>query len=631
MPSPPVSSTPARAPLLRFGDFELDGDLLELRRKGVRKNLPPQPARLLLLLASRPDRAVTREEIRRTVWGDGAVVDFEHGMNACIRQVRAALGDQASNPRFIRTLPKRGYSFLGPVEVIEREPGAAPAPKTSSTPYGRRLPLALGVLAVAWFGARAWLRPEAIATPSDGRILLAVLPFDDADADADGYFADSLAEALIFRLARVEPVRLGVIARSSSAEAAARGLTIDEMGAQLGVEYVVEGSVRRGAERLSANVSLVQVADRASIWSDSIDVASADVPAFEDRVAAGVAAALRIDARSAPSDAVASDVPAARRTAAFDAYLRGRFEWNRFTAASLEASVRHYTGALELNPNLARARAALAESYALLPFHGVLTPDEAFPRAISVATEALGQDPELARAHNAIGFASLYYHHDWAAAAAAFERAIELDPGYAMAHHWHAGLLSVVGDHDAAVAEVRRALELDPLSLSLQSDLAWYLAYADRFDESIDEARKVLDRAPDDRWARYVLAVSLQRAGRTGDALGVIRELAAKRGGAAAQMQVDALDAAARDVFDTAWRLAFRPDDIELALTNDTPFQSAAGFALVGDAPASQALLERARRLDSGWLVFLRVDPRFDRLHGTAAFEELALRIGLSD
>ena len=239
---------------LRFGAFELDLRTLELRRSGVLVRLQPQPARALALLARRSGALVTREEIRDAVWGASTFVAFDQGLNFCVKQIRGALGDQADAPRYLETLPRRGYRFVAPVKPIEETAGEAP-----------RFP----------------------------RVMLAVLPFESLSPGKDPqYFSDGLTEETITRLARLEPERLGVIARTSTSVYRNAVKSVEEVGRELGVDYVLEGSVRHAGERLRVTAQLIQVRDQSHLWAESYERRGADALDVQDEVARRIVAVL---------------------------------------------------------------------------------------------------------------------------------------------------------------------------------------------------------------------------------------------------------------------------------------------------------------------------------------------------
>ena len=289
-----MSSAPdGRGALLRFGAFELDGETLELRRKGALVKLQQQPAKVLALLLSRPGDLVTREEIRSAVWGDDTYVNFDQGLNFCIKEIRAALGDHADAPRYVETLPRRGYRFVALVErdlpePVEPLPQAAAAPEPSATPARRRRGwtlLALGGVAAAFlFGA--FLTTER---PLQRRMLV-VLPFENLSPDSGpDRLAEGLTEELTAEIGRIQPERLGVIARTAAAQYVGKRKGVDQIARELAVDYVVEGSVRRSGERVRITVSLIKADDRAQLFSESYESASRDLFALQSDVARQIA------------------------------------------------------------------------------------------------------------------------------------------------------------------------------------------------------------------------------------------------------------------------------------------------------------------------------------------------------
>ncbi|MEM7306577.1 MAG: winged helix-turn-helix domain-containing protein [Planctomycetota bacterium] len=612
------------APRVVFGTFEFDPQAGELRRGGARVSLPPQPARLLGLLLRHPGELVTRERIRSELW-DGVVVDFDQGVHTAMRQIRQALGDRAAGARYVETLPRRGYRFIAPVRVVGEasERWAEPPEDTPPVPARRRWPAFAAVLAGALALTALLLldRRAPEARPPAGPIRLAVLPFEPAGAEEAAYFADGLTEATIFHLGRLHPERLRVLARSSVTGFAGADAPVRELGERLGAHYLLEARVRLRDGRVRVHASLVQVADETRLWSDTLEHALADVDALQARLAARLAESLTLELLHPPR--------AGRRSTsdpmAYDAYLRARSAWNRFTPESIAECVELYRAAVELDPGFGLAWAHLAEAYALVPFYGVPDVELAFAKAAETAEHALLVDDGLAPAWNALGFAELYGSWDWKAADRAFARAVQLDPGYAMAHHWYAGLLSAVERHDEAIAELELAVELDPLSLSVRSDLAWYYLFADRYGRGVEVARDALSLEPYHGWSRAALVLGAHLAGDDEEARAAL--LAGRRQQGAAESELAALGALApRAAVRSAWRRTLPAED---DLEGVDAYGTAAGFALVGELETALRLLERAVAERHPWVVFLLVDPRFDALHDDPRWERLVAGVGL--
>lgn len=563
--------------MVRFGLFELDLASGELRKRGVRVRLHEKPFRVLAALVARPGELVTRQELQRELWPGETFVDFDGNLNAAVRKLRDALGDSATSPRFIETLPRRGYRFIAPVE------GEASA--ESRPPRRRRLWIAAGAIGAAVVIAIA-LAPQArLPAQGDERLMLAVLPFANLDADPDReFFCDGMTEELIAQLGRLQPERLGVIARISAMTYKDSDKDVPQIGRELGVDFLIEGSVRSSGDRLRITAQLIRVADRTHLWAESYDAEPGDLLDVQGDVAVRVAHALALELL--PDRPLARARAGTRSTEAYEAYLQGRFNVNRFSGEGYRAAIAHFGRALEADPGYAAAHAALAIAHDLRAFTGEVPLAEAFEAARHHARRALELDPRSAEATAALAFVRLYHDYDFAGADAAFARALELDPNYAMAHHWWAGAHAAVGEHDRAIAAVRESLELDPVSLSVLSDLGWYYLYADRPEEGLAECRRVLD-VQDYGWARACIDHALAMLG---------------RGEPPAGEPIDAPG-------ESSWQ--------------------AMEQAAAGELDAAFATLERALERRDPWLVFLRVDPRFDPLAGDPRFESLAARIGL--
>ncbi|MEM7481275.1 MAG: winged helix-turn-helix domain-containing protein [Acidobacteriota bacterium] len=588
---------------VRFGIFELNFRSGELRRGGMRFRLHDKPLRLLIALLERPGEVVSREELFGHLWGDDIHVDFDNNLNAAVKKLRDALGDFADSPRFVETVPRRGYRFIAPV-----------LPVTVAQPEkARRIPrlsaLALTVLAMlVGLGALFVLRDRmgtVAPTGSDGeRRLLAVMPVLNLSPGGDEYLADSLTEELITHLGRLDPDRLGVIARISSMTYKDSDLPVDRIARELGVDYVVESSVRSQGNRLRVTVQLIEAAGQTHLWAATYDRDRDDLLAVQAEVAQQVARALALELL--PDGA--SQVRAATASPeAYEAYLRGRWEWNRFSTEGYRRAITAFRQAQGLDPAFAPAWAGEADAWNLLVFTGEVTPQEAFPAARAAVERALALDPRLALAHNALGFARLYGDFAPRAALEDFDRAVEIAPNYAMAHHWRAGALAALGRHDDAITAVRRSLELDPLSLSVMSDLGWYFLFANRPEEAVEECTRTLEIDPHYGWARACLEIAYEQ----------LRE--PEKG----------LEAALRgrpredDPADPVAALAEHRRRL-LSQVQGDPLRKAMLTALLGQPDEAFGYLDEAIVQRDPWLVFLRVDPRLAALRQDRRFEARA-------
>jgi TolB-like protein/DNA-binding winged helix-turn-helix (wHTH) protein/Tfp pilus assembly protein PilF len=620
---------------LRFGAFELELSSGELRRSGVLVHLQQQPAKVLALLARRSGELVTREEIQREVWGE-TFVDFEQGLNYCVKQIRSALGDQADTPRYLETLPRRGYRFLAPVEGIGEAPqpdppSEPPRPRTESRARPGRMTIlvAAALLLVVVVGAALARRP---AVPPPARVMLVVLPFENLSGDpAQEFLSDGLTEELTTALARLRPERLAVIARTSANVYKKTGKAVDEIGRELGVDYLVEGSVRREGDRLRVAAQLVRATDQTHLWAESYDRPAADTLALQDDVARRVVAALEGRLLAEPAAGSRASLP--KPAAAYDAYLKARYELARrippdAEQASPPASTAAFEQAIALDPAFAPAWAGLASAAVASVDSGTLAPSDGFERARTAATKALALDETLAEAHVALAAVALY--HDWrlGEAGAHYERALALDPGRAASHHAYAGFLSAQGRHDEAIAAMETARRLDPLSAAVNGDVGWYFYMARRYDEAIACYRRTLKLEPGLRWVRAFLVDALGRAGKWSEARDEALVVLQRPG-----LPADELERVRRlpahEAVREFWRATARR--AERSNRPDAEF-IAVRHAQLGDGERALEWLRRAVELRSRWLIaLLGSDPAFDPWRSDARFLALREQVGLGN
>ncbi len=611
--------------VFRFEAFELDVQSGDLRGPGGVVSLHEKPLAALTALVERPGQVVTREALRRRLWPDDTHVDYDNNLNATVKKLRDALGDSPAAPRFIETLPRKGYRFIAPVVRVDGADAAVAVPARGSV----RRRAALALAAVAIVAAVLWLaRPSQPAPPPAGKITLAVTPFQNLTGSAeDDYICDGLTEEMIAHLGRLDPERLGVIARISAMAYKGTAKSVAQIGRELGAEYLIEGSVRRRGDRWRITVQLIRTDDQTHLWAENYDLPWTDVFDMQRDVSLRTARSMAVELLAGRTEAMAR--AATDDAQAHLAYLRGRHHWFRFKADDHVAAIRHFERAIARDPGFALAFAGMADAYNLLAGSAHMTAAEAFARAKQAARAALAADPQCAEAHNALAFALLYGDFDFAAADRAFQQAVALSPGYAMGHHWRAGLFSALGRHDEALTAMDRALALDPVSLSVKSDLGWYYLFADRYDEARRELEETLAMNPHYGWAAAGLFWAWRKQERWDEAW------RAKR----LSMRLDDFDEAAlapldalppRHAVAAAWRLALdRAEARERA--GETPYAlgMAVAYAAAGDRVQALAWLERMWPDRDGWLVFLDVDPRLDGLKGEPRFAALRAKIGL--
>jgi TolB-like protein len=449
----PLQQATCSSGRLRFGVFEADLRTGELTKHGKRLRLQEQPFQLLAILLEKPGELVTREELRSRLWPQ-TTVDFEHGVNKAISKVRYALGDSAGNPRFVETVARRGYRFLADVAVV-RDAQALPA--------------------------------------ADGPIRsLAVLPLQNLSNDtSEDYFADGMTEELITQLGQIRSLR--VISRTSVMTYKSGRKPLTEIARELRVEAVVEGSVLRSGDQVRINAQLIAVPADRHMWAQSYAGDLRDTLALQSRVASAIAVQIRatLDPRERAVLAKSKVV----NPEAYEAYLKGRYFWNKRTGEGLKKATAYFIRAIEIDANYAEGYSGLADSYALSGDwkYGVLPGWEAFAQAKAAAAKALALDDNLGEAHASLALALDLYDWAWKAAEAEYQRAIELKPSYAPAHQWYSWHLIMMGRNSEGISELRKAESLDPLSLIISADIADALCVARRYDEAVQQSKKTLE------------------------------------------------------------------------------------------------------------------------------------------
>jgi TolB-like protein/DNA-binding winged helix-turn-helix (wHTH) protein len=556
--------------MIHFGAFSLDPRSGELRRDDEIVPLPPQPGRLLVALAGRPGELVTRDELRQLVWDEGTNVDFERGLNFCILQVRNALGDDAKNPVYIETLPKRGYRFVAPVTVAGGAAGFRPPDESRWARARRSTFFIAAVLLVAILFAIAWQRRE----PAPARTMIAVLPFD-----GDTPFAEGMTDELLTHLGALQPQRLGVIARTSTLTYRGTKKSVRDIGRELGVAYVVEGSVRREGNRVRVAANLVDARDQTQLWSESFDREGPGALAIQRDIAEKIADALRIEL-------IADDVLTAKSPAAHEAYLRGRQLWSARGTDSMDASVRELREAVRLEPSFVLAHVALAESLHLLAMRERIGVRQASDEIRAASDAALRLAPSLAQSHAITAMHRFWYAWDWEGAEESYRQAVRLNPNEPGALHDHGWLLITRGAFDEGLQQIRRAQELDPVSPRANMHVAWAYIYTRRYDDAIRESRRALALSPG-----------------FAEALGCIEHAEMLRAG----------------------RRPTEPPRVKA-----DPYSNAVNFALAGDRETALSWLVKAKEARNTSFPLAGVDPKLDALNGDPRFDELLRSAGLT-
>jgi TolB-like protein/DNA-binding winged helix-turn-helix (wHTH) protein/Flp pilus assembly protein TadD len=621
---------------LRFGVFEADLAARELTKLGRVLPLQEQPFQLLAMLLEKPGVLVTREELRVRLWPQ-TVVDFDHGLNKAINKIRDALGDSAENPRFIQTVSRRGYRFLADVtevgaqvettagDIGSGDSGARddlrPAKSRSqrivaATVAGAALLLLLAV--AIWIRSTSTTRLPSIRS-------LAVLPLENLSGDsAQDYFADGMTDELITHLAQIRDLR--VISRSSVMTYKRVRKPLAEIARELDVQAVVEGGILRSGEKVRITAQLIRVPDDDHIWAHSYEGDIRDTLVLQDQVAQAIADQIRVSVSREQHGPAAKAVDAQ----AYDNYLKGRYYWNQRTDAGLREAINYFKRSISIDPSNAEAYSGLADTYALAGDweYGIIPPAEAFPLAKAAANEALALNDRLGEAHTSLAFVLDLYYWDWSAADRQYKLAINLNPGYAVAHHWYAWHLLVLGKNAEGIFEMRQAERLDPLSLIIRSDVADALCSLHLFEESVQQSRKTLALDPNFAVGHFQLAEALVQQRQYDAAITEFQRAIAISG------HLAAFDANLAHAYAVSGR---KTEALKMALDMETRANlnpsADANIALIyvglGDLDQAMAWLNRA--YDARFNPSILIRAAFDPLRVDARFRDLRHRVGLPD
>jgi TolB-like protein/DNA-binding winged helix-turn-helix (wHTH) protein/Tfp pilus assembly protein PilF len=613
------------AEIVRFGIFQLDLKARELHKAGVRVKLQDQPFRVLSLLVGRAGQVVTREELRENIWPSDVYVTFDQGLNNAIKKVRVALEDSADNPRFVETVAKRGYRFIAPVNA-KRHGTADPASPWRITSFrmGLWVAVAAAVVLVA-VAPWSWRRPALSSKAPSERVILAVLPFDNLSRDPEqDFFSDGLTEEMIAQIGKLNPQRLTVIARNSVARYKGSSLSASRIGADLRADYLVQGSVRRAANHVRITVQLIEMQHQTDLWAETYDREINDMLALQDSVARAIARQVNVslasDQQARPSN------PHTLSPEAYDAYLKGRYYWNKRTADGLQKACLSFQHAISEDPTYGAAYSGLADCNSGLTWLGFVSPAEALPKAYEAAVKAIELDPQSSEAHASLALV-LHHRWDWPRAESEFKRALELGPQYANAHHWYGDYLSVKGRHDEALLEAKQALELDPLNLMIGTwvGLRYYLARD--YDRAIEQSRTTVDLDPNFAAAHLVLGENLLTR-QPQDALSEMQTAARLSGDSPLYLAQVAVADAMSGHKTEAHRLVAQLQQ----MSNEryvSPYGIAQVYAALNDQEHSIQWLQTAYDDRAVWMCYLAVDPLFDRFRSDPRFQDLLQRVGL--
>jgi len=561
----------------------------QIRKSGLKLRLPNQSFEILRLLLKRPGAVVTHEELCDPLWPKGSPIDTKHALNAAIHKLRQVLGDSAKRPRYIETLPRRGYRFIARI----RPPVDIPPPRQ----------LAKQIRSVA------------------------VLPLKNASGDPkQEYFADGMTEALINDLAKISALR--VIARASAMRYKGTHKSLPEIARELDVDGVVEGSVSRVGKRVRIIVQLVHAGSNTCLWAQSYVRDFRDIFALQAKVAQAIATEIRIKVTSRERARLARRHR--RVPAAHEAYLMGRHYWNKRTPEGLRNSLKFFEQAIEKDPGYALAYAGLADTYTGFAsfFHDIASPLEVMPKARAAAQKALQVDHSLAEAHATLAFINAVHNYDWKTAERGYQKALSLNPGYAMAIHWHAMLLAYQGKLRQAQAEIERARGTDPLSLPININVAAVFYFQRDYDRAIEQAGRTLELDPTFSNAHFVLSFALQQKAMLAEALAEAEKAATLSGSNAASLGCIGGCYAAQGRTNEARKII---GDLQKLSKRQyvSPFIIGWLYVNLRDKEAALAYLERAYAERSTYLSLIKIEPSLDFLRSDPRFQDLQRRIGL--
>jgi TolB-like protein/DNA-binding winged helix-turn-helix (wHTH) protein/Tfp pilus assembly protein PilF len=616
---------------VRFGGFRLDLRTGELQKDKYRIRLQDKPFQILSALLERPGDLVTREELRQRLWPSDTFVDFEHSLNNAVNRLRETLHDSSESPRFIETLPKLGYRFITTVEPVQEstESLTTPGNNEPTSPVPRRrlraTVLASAALLLLAIAAGVWWRTATAPTISR-RVMLAVLPFQNLSGDPElEYVADGFTEEMISQLGRWNPEEMGIIARTSSMLYKNSDKSVKAVGQELGVDYVLEGSVRSATGRWRISVQLIRVRDQTHLWAQDFNRPQGEIVGLQEDVAAAISRQIEVklgrveEARRANARRVSP--------AAHEAYLRGRLLWYTRTTEGMRKSVDYFQRAIELQPDYALAYAGLADAYTLLSSYAVVSSQEVASLARAAALKAVELDEASTEAHTAL--ASVYDEFDWdfLAAQREYKRAVELSPSYAVARDWHATVLIRLGMFAEAEAELRQAQELDPVSVLLIGRLCGLLGIT-KPDEALAQCQKARELGPQHPTLFLHFSTAYYRNGMKPEAVAEARRLV--------EMAGDNPSYRAWLGFYLAWggqQAEARQILRELLALSKKQWVSDYAIATIhsglGEKDAAFERLEKALRARESWITYLKPDCRIDPLRNDPRYADLLRRVGL--
>ena len=567
-----------------FGAYRLDVQGRMLFRERERVALPPKVAELLVALVQAAGRVLTREQLLQSLWPDTVVE--EGSLTSHISMLRKALGNGPQGQDFIETLPKRGYRFVAPVKQAG---------------------------------------PEA---PEGGvhRAMLVVLPFENlSGGERSDYFSEGLTEEMITELARLSPEHLGVIARTSAMQFKSTTKSTAQIGSELGVSHVLEGSVRRVGARVRITAQLIRVSDESHLWAQSYERGLHDVLEVQAEVARAVVREIQIKLTPHEKQRLDPDKTRSINPQAYELYLRGRHFWYRRTEDGMRRSIEYFEAALRYDPSFAAAYDGISDAHTMLACRGMTPAVESFHKAKAAARQAVRIQPELGEGYASLAHVRLH-DWDWVGLESDFRRAVELDPGYAIAHYWYAEFLMAMGRTAEAVGRVQHSWELDPLNSVINASVGMIRYLAHDYDGALVALRRGLEIDPTHYVSHLRVGLVCLQKNLPNEAIAAMQEAVRHSGGS-----TEALAGLAQAHAVAGDKLATERIVQELGEGGHryvSPYNVARVYGALDDKQRALEWLERAYQEHNPDLIELTREPSFASLRCDAKFRELAGRIG---
>jgi TolB-like protein/DNA-binding winged helix-turn-helix (wHTH) protein len=627
-----------------FGSYALNLRSGELRKFGTKVKMGEQAFQILHMLLETPGEMVTREELRTKLWANDTFVDFDHGLNSAVQRLRDCLSDSAGKPRWVETIPRRGYRFVGQVqwsddslsaeiltkpttenvdESFDPEPQTSLSAGPSEAPppvrfFGRRLAVVAVVAVIAFLAAVPIVRwISGVASTSQALPIksLAVLPLENLSGDpAQEYFADGMTDEVITLLAKIPALR--ITSRTSVMQYKRVHRPLREIAQELGVDGILEGSVIRTGNRVHLTAQLIHAASDTHVWAESFDRDLNDVGSIQNELAQTIAKVI-----GTPTS-ISAKSEKKINPEAHDAYLLGRYYW---FAGEFEKSHQYFQKAIDLQPDYAAAWSGVADSYGLGAVGGQFPSEAVMPQAEAAAKRAVELDDLSAEAHNSRAAMQLFYRWDWVAAERESARAVELNPNFAEGHHLRSYTLRSLNRMDEALQEEKKAMELDPFARPWA--VGYALIRARQFDAALNHARILCDAQPNNADLHDLLASAYFVKGMEKESEEESErslQLAGEKDELAEQIQVYR-HGGFRAVLE--WRV----DKLKQKAAKQyvTPSNFADAYAQLGLKEETLHYLEESYRERAPHLVFLQSDPGFDFLHSDPRYRAIIKKMGL--